>query len=73
MSKRAIVVFNPFEIKSYKQKKINKKNLRIISFVGSDKPQKGLNYFLAIANTLIKDIKDRPVFLFLEIFCKKKK
>ncbi len=73
MSKRAIVVFNPFEIKSYKQKKINKQNIRIISFVGSDKPQKGLNYFLDIANTLRTKIKDKLYFFVFGNILQKKK
>ncbi len=72
MSKRAIVVFNPFEVKSYKQKKLNKKNIRIISFVGSDKPQKGLDYFLDIANSVRNKIKNNLVFFIFGNISQKK-
>ncbi len=55
MSERAKVVFNPFDISEYKIKKTrNDKKYKIISFIGSDKTQKGLSFFLNVANKLVR-------------------
>ena len=73
MSERAKVVFNPFDISKYKIKKMsNIKKYKIISFIGSDKPQKGLSFFLKVANKLAKLSNHHITFFIIgKIFNKK--
>lgn len=73
MSERAKVVFNPFDISEYKIKKLsNIKRYKIISFIGSDKPQKGLSFFLRVANKLVRLSNHKITFFIIgKIFNKK--
>ena len=73
MSKRAEVIYNPFDITKYQQNKINRNSLlkkikllpnkKTISFFGSDNHQKGLNLFLEIIKEL--DLKNKNKFNYL--------
>ena len=73
MSKRAKVVYNPFDILKYQENRINKKELlkklklvpnkKTISFFGNESYQKGLNFFIEIIKKV--DLKYKKKFNYL--------